>query len=397
LIFDSREIHSAKRLYLSKSSLYNQIPVKRKLLGFVLLVTIVFLSCKKDDDNGLVSASNPVLPAVPYSYAIPDLPPHFDLGGLPFFAFEPDDNPITDAGATLGRVLFYDKNLSYNLTTSCGSCHHQEHGFADYIAASKGHSGGQTRRNASHLVNQRFNRRQFWDQRAATLEVQVLMPLQDDLEMGMTLDQVVYRLQSLDYYHELFSSAFGSEEITSDKVSRALSQFVRSIVSYQTKYDEGVPLDFSNYSQIELDGKDIFFNGTTRCNQCHMTANFYTPQAFNDGLDVEYEDNGRGEITGNVADNGRFKVPMLRNVELTSPYMHDGRFNTLEEVVEHYNSGLQPHPNIEDRLTVENQIGGTPYQLNLTEYQKSALVAFLKTLTDHVLLDDPRFSDPFVR
>ncbi len=371
--------------------------MKRKLLGFVLLLTVIFLSCKKDDTNEPASTLLPSLPEIPYSYLSPNFPPHFDLGGLPFFAFEPDDNPITDAGAALGRVLFYDKNLSYNLSTSCGSCHHQEHGFTDYAATSKGHEGGRTRRNASHLVNQRFNRRQFWDQRASTLEAQVLMPFQDELEMGMTLDQVVYRLKSLNYYPELFNAAFGNEEITTDKVSKALSQFVRSIVSYQTKYDEGVPLDFSNYSQMEWDGKDIFFNGITRCNQCHMTANFYTPQAFNDGLDVEYADNGRGEITGNVADNGRFKVPMLRNVELTSPYMHDGRFSTLEEVVEHYNSGLQPHPNIEDRLTVENQIGGTPYQLNLTEYQKSALVAFLKTLTDHPLIADPRFSDPFVQ
>ncbi|MCC7501502.1 MAG: cytochrome-c peroxidase, partial [Flavobacteriales bacterium] len=184
--------------------------------------------------------------------------------------------------------------------------------------------------------------------------------------------------------------------ITSERISLALAQFVRSIVSYRTRYDEGEANSFADYTPLELSGKALFFSQETRCNQCHMTANFFTPGSMNNALDLEYVDNGVGERTGDPADNGKFKVPSLRNVEVTGPYMHDGRFGTLEEVVEHYNSGLKPHAFIDDRLTTDMTIGGTPYQLALTTYEKQALVAFLKTLTDEPLLVDPRVADPFV-
>jgi len=363
----------------------------------ITLVVALFVGCAKDPDEGTPQPMPaPQLPATLASYALPTLPAHFNSAALQAFESTPSDNPITDAGATLGRVLFYDKNLSATRAVSCGSCHHQDHGFADTRKKSKGHTGLSTRRNASHIVNQFYTRRQFWDLRANTLEDQVLMPLQDTVEMGMTLAQVNMRVEGLPYYPLLFEEAFGDSTITSDRIARAVAQFVRSIVSYRTRFDEGEANGFVDYTPMELAGKALFFSQETRCNQCHMTANFFTPGSLNNALDVDYADNGVGERTGDPADNGKFKVPSLRNVEVTGPYMHDGRFLTLEEVVEHYNSGLKPHAYIDDRLTTDMTIGGTPYQLGLTTYEKQALVAFLKTLTDLPLMADPRFSDPFM-
>ena len=357
----------------------------------------VFVGCAKGSEEAApMPMPVPQLPAALASYTLPTLPAHFNSVALQAFESTPSDNPITDAGATLGRVLFYDKNLSATRAVSCGSCHHQDHGFADTRSKSRGHTGLNTRRNASHIVNQFYLRRQFWDQRANTLEAQVLMPLQDTLEMGMTLAQVNMRVEGLEYYALLFEAAFGDSTVSSDRISRAMSQFVRSIASYRTRFDEGEANGFADYTPLELTGKALFFNQATRCNQCHMTANFFTPSSLNNALDVAYTDNGVGELTGDPADNGKFKVPSLRNVEVTGPYMHDGRFRTLEEVVEHYNSGLKPHAFIDDRLTTDMTIGGTPYQLALSAYEKQALVAFLKTLTDAPLLADIRFSDPFV-
>jgi len=325
------------------------------------------------------------------------MPAHFDNILLQIWESTPDDNPVTDAGATLGRVLFYDRNLSANRTTSCGSCHHQNRGFADPVAASVGHTGQPTRRNAMHLVNQFYSRQHFWDFRAPTLEAQVLMPIQDPVEMGMTLPEVRGRLYAIPHYRPLFTAAFGNDSITEDRIARSLAQFIRSIASYRTRYDAGEANGFADFTPMELDGKNLFYNGATKCNHCHMTANFHNRDSRHNGLDAVYADNGLGEFTGDPADNGKFKVPSLRNAELTAPYMHDGRFNTLEEVVEHYNSGVQPHPNLDDRLTVEGLVGGTPLQMGLTPYEKQALVAFLKTLTDVPLVNDPRFADPFVQ
>jgi cytochrome c peroxidase len=365
----------------------------------VLLAIVVgaaMYGCAKEEDapSGAL-APMPDLPAEPYSYVLPPLPDHFNSILLNIWESTPDDNHITDAGATLGRVLFYDRSLSANNSISCGSCHKQEAGFADPRALSVGHLGGATHRNAMHLVNQFYVRAHFWDERAPSLEAQVLMPIQDAVEMGMTLDGLTQRLRSLDYYAPLFMEAFGDDTITSDRISRALAQFVRSMASYRTRYDEGFADDFAQLTQIERDGKALFFNGQTRCNHCHMTVNFFNHDARNNGLDVVYADNGLGALTGDPADNGKFKVPSLRNVELTAPYMHDGRFNTLEEVVEHYNSGVQQHPNLDDRLTVDGHTGGIPVQLGLSEYDKQALVAFMKTLTDTPMITDVRFSDPF--
>jgi len=345
------------------------------------------------------------LPGVSYNYANPTLPPAFFVQPIVNQDNTPIDNPTTDAGATLGRVLFYDKRLSANQSIACASCHQQAHGFSDTNKFSAGFNGGKTGRNSMGLSNARYYLRAhfFWDERAATLEDQVLMPIQNAVEMGMTLPELRARIAAEPYYTNLFTRAFGSAEVTDQRISRALAQFVRSIISTRSKYDIGVATRFVNFTAQENLGRQIFNGqvGRATCAACHGTDNFVPgPAINNNGLENPYVDNGVGGITGLARDEGLFKVPSLRNIELTAPYMHDGRFATLEQVVEFYNSGVVDHPNLSPPLrTPPTGPGGpppgSPLRLNLTDEQKAALVAFLKTLTDPNLATDAKYSDPF--
>jgi len=337
-------------------------------------------------------------PATPYDYT-PALPPRFLQQPIAGQDNMPANNPTTDAGAALGRVLFYDKRLSRNGTVSCSSCHQQAHGFSDPNRFSTGFEGGLTGRNSMGLTNARWYLRRafFWDERAATLEIQVLQPIQNAVEMGLTLTELEARVAAEPYYQTLFTGAFGTPQVTSDRISRSLAQFVRSIISTQTKFDAGVPVNFANFTAQENQGRQLF-TGQGGCAACHGTDNFVPGNAiFNNGLENPYTDKGVGEVTGRPQDEGLFKVPSLRNIALTAPYMHDGRFANLEQVVEHYNSGVVNHPNLSPQL--RNPPGapgaGQPRRLNLTNGQKAALVAFLRTLTDSSLPTDPKFSDPF--
>jgi cytochrome c peroxidase len=350
-----------------------------------------------------------LLPGTPFNYASPALPASFSVNPILGQDTMPATNVTTDAGATLGRVLFYDKRLSTNQTVSCASCHVQANGFSDPRRFSVGFNGGLTGRNSMGLSNARWYQRLkfFWDERAATLEAQTLMPIQDSLEMGMTLSALTNRLAAEPFYTNLFAQTFGTPEVTSERVSRALAQFVRSIVSVQSKYDAGVPVNFANFTAQENLGRQIFFGQGTfahvTCARCHGTDNFvpnFPPGTgiFNNGLENPYVDKGVGALTGQPQDEGLFKVPSLRNIELTAPYMHDGRFTTLEQVVEFYDSGVVAHPNLSGLLRIppgNPPASGTPLRLNLTPAQKAALVAFMKTLTDPNLATDPKLSDPF--
>ncbi|MEN9441090.1 MAG: hypothetical protein RLZ33_1167, partial [Bacteroidota bacterium] len=368
---------------------------KKTVVVFIAMaLTLILFSCKKDNP-AQIETYQPSLPATPYNYSNVSLPSAFTSSPMNFFNSISSSNPITDAGATLGRVLFYDRQISRNNKVSCASCHQQEFAFANNTQFSKGLYDEMTSRNSMAIINTRFSFRFFWDLRSVTLENQVLEPIKNHVEMDMSLEDVVDRVKLIGYYPKLFQDAFGTTEVTSQRISYALSQFLHSMVSYQSKYDKGVDNNFADYTQLEMDGKDLFFSGTVNCNHCHFTVNFFGNQPAVNGLDAIYTDNGLGTLTGDPADDGKFKIPTLRNIEMTAPYMHDGRFATLEEVIEHYNSGIQAHPNLDDRLTVEGQIGGTPKQYNMTTYQKQSLVAFLKTLTDHSFLTDVRFSDPF--
>jgi len=342
-----------------------------------------------------------LLPASPFNYANPVLPQGFLINPILAQDNTPANNRITDPAATLGRVLFYDKRLSRNLTISCSSCHQQEHGFSDPARFSVGFEGGHTGRNSMGLTNARYYLRRsfFWDERAATLEEQVLQPIQDPVEMGMTLAELNVRLAAEPFYQTLFSNAFGTPAVDSTRVARALAQFVRSIISTKSKFDAGAASGFANFTATENQGRQLFNAPMMgNCASCHGTDNFVPGNnVFNNGLENPFIDPGLGAVTGLSSDNGKFKVPSLRNIALTAPYMHDGRFATLEQVVEFYNSGVVDHPNLSPQL--RNPPGspnaGAPRRLNLNPMQKAALVAFLNTLTDPETATNPQWSDPF--
>ena len=401
--------------------------------------------------GGADREAGPFLPEIPFDYEGIALPGYYRSSNFPGgrrtrgsavdLDNTPDSNAVTNEGATLGRVLFHDKRLSANGSISCSSCHLQEHGFTDPERRSKGFAGGLTRRNSMGLTNARFYRagKFFWDERATTLEEQVLMPIQDPVEMGLTLEQLESLVRSQPYYPALFKAAFGSTAIDSGRIARALAQFVRSIVSFNSRYDQGrrmvsSPLaDFPNFTDQENHGKRVFMTnggvGRAPCTVCHQTESFSSASpgrgrnrgrvtdASNNGLDASSaDDHGVAETTGASRDEGNFKSPSLRNVAVGAPYMHDGRFATLEEVVEHYSTGIQAHPNLaaalrgglDSRRLFRGRLGlselgrafdrirGTPERYGFSSQERAALVAFLHTLTDETLLTDEKLSDPFI-
>jgi cytochrome c peroxidase len=353
-----------------------------------------------------------VLPETPYKYANIELPEHFKTRAVRDLDNTPRENPITDTGATLGRVLFYDTRLSANGTVACASCHLQKNAFSDPSGKfSKGYEGKHTDRNAMPLVEARFYERGhfFWDERARTLEEQVLMPIQNKVEMGNDLTKLFDALAKAEEYPDLFRNAFGDSKVTKERTAKAMAQFVRSLLSYQSKYDEGVAKvrsrneDFPNFSREENRGKQIF---NQRCANCHMEggqdAIFSSQNTRNNGLDADIKvpDLGVADVTFDRNRVGHFKSPSLRNIEFTGPYMHDGRFAKLEEVIEHYSTGIKLHPNLDGRLA--NQAarpgGGSSQErgFRFSTQDKAALLAFLKTLSDKKFITDPKFSDPFV-
>ena len=336
------------------------------------------------------------LPATPYRYSNLALPAHFTKSGQNHDN-TPPDNTLSDDGATLGRVLFYDTRLSVNNTTSCASCHVQAHGFADPKPFSKGFHGAQTDRRAMPLVNVRYYPRSrfFWDERSGNLEEMVLLPIKSRIEMGQDLKQLVDTLTHDRIYPVLFARAFGDRQVTEERIGKALAQFVRSIVSYQSKYDEGrarvqsAQEDFGNFTLQENRGKALFMRS---CGTCHMkdgNEHFFVQIPANTGLrgNDPAADGGVGDVTLRAADLGSFKSPSLRNVEATAPYGHDGRFATLYALIDHYSDNPIVDPNLGYVI---------PRPLEFTASEKAALVAFLKTLTDWTCLTDPRFSDPFI-
>lgn len=383
--------------------------------------------CAPDDDEDLVPGqfypdavlSVLDLPIVPYDYAGIELPAHFQRPEVLALDNTPADNPLSNDGATLGRVLFYDRHLSANDTIACASCHRQENGFSDPAEFSEGFEGGLTGRNSMSLANSRFyeNGRFFWDERAATLEDQVLMPIQDQVEMGLTLDELVAKVAAQPYYPPLFQRAFGDPEVTSERIAAALAQFVRSMVSYRSRFDEGlaqvgdIAVAFPNFTDAENLGKSLFLDERGGCAACHLgnpppppggpdrplanQAVFFVLGPVNNGLDSDAvaTDPGVGGHTGDPDDQAAFKSSSLRNIELTAPYMHDGRHTDLVKVIEFYSFGVQPHSNLDRRLRLPGS--SEPRRLNLDNGEIAALVAFLRTLTDGPFISDPIYADPF--
>ncbi len=382
--------------------------------GAILLLGFSLTSCLKDDvDIKKTHYSPEELTLLQRSLDLPQerddyqvkLPDHLQDLGM-------STPEISDSRATLGRVLFYDTHLSRNDAVSCASCHHQELAFSDNKAKSEGFDGELTLRNSLALAatanfessygggSSFFGQRSlfFWDERAQSISEQSTLTIQDDIEMGMDMDDLVAKLSEVEYYPVLFRKAFGDEVITKERITQSLQEFLNAFVSTNSRFDDGMArhrnvfADFSNFSPQENMGKQLFLN---HCSSCHSTDMSRAVESVaNNGLDMEYDDPGVAGITYNQWDEGRFKVPFLRNIALTGPYMHDGRFETLEEVVEHYNSGIQNHPNLDFRLKDPNG-ANQPKRLNLTGEEKAAMVAFLRTLTDQAFAEDARFADPF--
>ncbi|OJW77914.1 MAG: hypothetical protein BGO69_10700 [Bacteroidetes bacterium 46-16] len=308
------------------------------------------------------------------------------LGEMP----QPGDNPLTEEGVSLGRKLFYDKMLSNDRTMACATCHKQENGFDDFRQFSQGTNGAFGDRNAMPIINLGWADAFFWDGRRSTLEGQAHDPVTNPIEMANTWPEVVTRLQSHAEYPALFFKAFGTRTVDSNLVVKALAQFERTMVSFNTRFDKYFYQNDATALNASEQRGLMLFTGDALCNTCHMMNTLFTDHAFrNNGLDVNPADNGLMKFTGKADDRGKFKVPGLRNIAQTAPYMHDGRFATLEDVVNFYSSGVkQTSPNIDEHMP--------PFGngLNLTAQDKADLVAFLKTLSDQEFLARKDLSDP---
>lgn len=337
------------------------------------------------------------------NYANPVLPAYYDATVAPLDN-TPNNNPVSDRVATLGRVLFYDKRLSVNDTTSCAACHQQANGFDDPRRFSTGFSGTAfTSAHAMRLGNIKYYRpgTMFWDKRAASLELQVNQPITHPIEMGFDsahggINALLTKLAASTYYPDLFTLAFGNAAITEARIQQALAQFARSMISSASRWDTAYAQVFSataqnrnlnaplpGFSASEELGHQLFMTGPGQggagCAACHQPPTFgLAANSLSNGLDAN--------------ETIIFKSPSLKSVGLSRAFMHDGRFSTLEQVIEHYNSGIQNGPALDNRLKTP---GGAPLRLNLTANEKAALVAFLLTLNDGSLTTDAKFSDPF--
>ena len=336
--------------------------------------------------------------------AAPELPAYFDAT-VASLDNSPAANAIDDRVATLGRVLFYDLRLSTTDRASCASCHQQAFGFTDPMRFSNGISNAaMTDFHAMRLGNLRYWQpgTMFWDRRAASVEAQASQPFHSLVEMGWGgaaggFDDLIRKMGAISYYPELFAWAFDSPEITEPRIQQALAQFVRAMVSHSSRWDEGyaqvfapdapnraLDRDLPNFTPQENRGRRLFMTGVEQggagCSSCHLPPTFaLAADSRSNGLD-------RGETR-------LFKAPSLRSVGLTGPYMHDGRFQTLAEVVDFYDHGIQDGPALDPRL----RPGSSPQHLDLDAADRAALVAFLMTLTDTALTADARFGDPFRR
>lgn len=303
---------------------------------------------------------------------------------------EISDNTLTNEGIELGRKLFYEPMLSNKQSMACASCHKQENAFTDPRAFSEGTKKGDFgNRNAMVITNLAWDNNFFWDGRRQSLETQAHDPVSNPIEMANDWKTVVNRLQTDKNYPNLFFKAFGTKNIDSNLVTKAIAQFERTIVSFNSRYDAYVfKNDTSVFTPSEKKGYKLFTT-VAHCNDCHSDVLLADNSLRNNGLDALPKDKGLAEFTKNPNDIGKFKTPTLRNISVTAPYMHDSRFQTLEQVVEHYNSGVKANsPNIDEHVE--------PYKkgLNLTAQQKSDLVAFLKTMTDDSFLKDVKYSKP---
>lgn len=356
--------------------------------GLIIFASaLVLLSgCRKDPHIDPVTTT-------PFNLVLPE---RFDslMASMPI----PADNRLTEEGVELGRYLFFDERLSADNTQSCASCHIPEHAFSDTVQYSIGIDGMGGTRNAMPLFNLGWIQTGlFWDGRASSLEDQAFQPVTNPIEMHTTWPNVAQKLQQDPLYPSMFNAAFGTFTIDSVLVSKALSQFERILISANAPYDKYLTTGSSGWNSTDefaaYLGFAIYMDETKGdCFHCHGSPSqpLYTDNQFrNNGLDETFSDLGYGEVTGLSTDNGKFKTPSLRNLLFTAPYMHDGRFSTLTEVIEHYSTGLVNSPTI-DPLMKHLPTGGS----NMTPEEKGYLLMFLKSLSDSSFINNPEYQDP---
>lgn len=353
----------------------------------ILLASITLLSCKKEDPPTVTAEYDNTPYVLDHG--------HLDPPNLP------EDNLLTESKVALGRMLFYDPILSKDNSQSCASCHLQENAFNDIRRFSIGVEGLPGTRQAMSIFNMAWNDNGFfWDGRAHLLRNQSLLPITDPLEMNETIENVVDKLRASDVYKNQFIRAFGDELINPERMSLAMEQFMLSIVSKDSKYDQYLKGEVT-LTESEERGRALYFTeynpffpefSGADCEHCHGGKNLENDQYMNNGLDPAgaIADVGRLIATGKTEDRGKFKVPSLRNIALTPPYMHDGRFNTLMEVIDHYDHGIKVSPTLDPALEATTSTG-----LMLSMQDKLDLVAFLNTFTDQTLLTNAQYSDPF--
>jgi cytochrome c peroxidase len=362
--------------------------MKNQYLIFIAIISFLMLSAGTIDLDSL------------FNYANQSIPSYINEDNTPA------SNPITDEGATLGRVLFYDKNLSLTNTISCSSCHQQALAFGDDAIQSTGHDGGLTGRHSTRLSSARFGEETsfFWDERANSLEDQTTMPIQDHIEMGFSgtngdpsIDSLINKLDTIYYYDELFNLAFGDPTITEARMQDAMAQFIRSMQSFDSKYDVGRAMvggnnaDFPNFTTAENNGKALYMgNAEAGCNRCHRAPEF--------DIDPDSKNNGIIGVAGSPGsiDLTNERSPSLRDIVNASgvengPFMHDGSLATLTDVINHYDDVPNPAAN----TNLDPRLAGPGGDLNLTTIEKNELLDFLKTLGGSNLYSDEKWSDPF--
>ena len=356
------------------------------LIKTTLLLVFIssFISCSTSDEE----VQEDYIPT-PASIEVPQL---FANNLLP--PVIPEDNPLTEEGIALGRKLFYDKSLSGNGTQACASCHKPESAFTDPLQFSLGSEGDEGFRNSMPLFNMAWNYEQhfFWDGAANSIEEQIFEPVTNPIEMNNSWENVIATLKSSSEYPTLFRQAFNTENIDSTHVSKAIAQFLRTLVSGNSKFDNYL-LGEVTLTESELNGFNVFMSEDKGdCFHCHGNAfnPLWTDNIFhNNGLDETFDDLGFGAVTGDPRDNGKFKSPSLRNLAHTAPYMHDGRFETIDEVINHYSEGLVYSETIDPLMKAVAEGG-----VQLSDEDKADLKAFLLSLSDSSFIENPEYQNP---
>jgi cytochrome c peroxidase len=339
----------------------------------IYIVGLLLVACSSDDnqEDAYVAIDEP------YNLEIPTYFPELE------YTFK--NNPLTKNGVKLGKKLFYEGRLSSNNMVSCAFCHEQAHAFTHHgHSLSHGVDDLVGTRNTSAIQNLAFQDEYFFDGAASNLEMVAIVPIHNPVEMNETLPSIISKLEAIPEYQQLFAAAFEDKKINSTNLMKALAQFMTIVVSKDSKYDEMMRGE-TQFTPQEEQGFALF---ESKCASCHATSIFTDNSFRNNGLPVNprLNDKGRAEVSGSEADLYKFKVPSLRNVELTAPYMHDGRFGTLESVLQHYTSNVEDYPNLDENLRTEHGTG-----IDLSKEQQEALISFLKTLTDYDFITNDEF------